>query len=226
MSFLSSVKFEDFVKISKIYFVVTQVSISVEVQRATSQIFRPAYSYLLADNVKTSVCFDDRMTLPFNVKSRNLKECIVRCLGMMNNEVRGVNYIHSNGSCSCVPKANIRYDVIPSNSVYDGQQCYVNHDCPQNFDYVIEYHKCYKMQDQILSWYDGRSLCNSISSSHPITIEDDVENASHIDYVNFIDIIYLPLDGTLFYITFSSVSIGIIGVVSIFHYCPSCREYY
>ncbi|ESN97344.1 hypothetical protein HELRODRAFT_178130 [Helobdella robusta] len=58
-------------------------------------------------------------------------------------------------------------------------------DCPANFDYVVEYHKCYKMQYTLQSWSAGRSLCNSISSSHPITIDDLLENTISIQYVNF-----------------------------------------
>ncbi|ESN95553.1 hypothetical protein HELRODRAFT_179329 [Helobdella robusta] len=113
------------------------------------------------------------------------------------NELRGINFVDSSGLCTCIPKANVRYNVTAVQSFATaGCRSYVTHDCPDNFDYVLEYHKCYKMKYQHLDWYDGRASCNNISSSHPISIEDDVENVIAVQYVNSTTMDYQKCPGS------------------------------
>ncbi|ESN99693.1 hypothetical protein HELRODRAFT_176454 [Helobdella robusta] len=154
-------------------------------QQVTLTKFRPAYSYLVVRKQKTPVCFDDQMPFALKIRARSKLECIVKCTAMNEKELRGVNYhMTSSGTCFCFPKANTTYKVSASLQPA-GCQSFVIHDCPDNFDYVIEYHKCYKMQYRRNNWYTGRYLCNNISSSHPILLEDDVENAISLSYVNY-----------------------------------------
>ncbi|ESN95498.1 hypothetical protein HELRODRAFT_179272 [Helobdella robusta] len=149
-----------------------------EEQSMKSNKFASAYSYLITKNQTTSVCFDENMKLT-------------------NNKLRGVNYVKLDGSCSCFIRSNVRYNVT-INSYASGRKCYVqSHDCPMIFDYVIEYHKCYKMQYKILNWYNGRSLCNNVSNSHPITFDNDVENDVSLQYVKFVTPNYQVCPGSI-----------------------------
>ncbi|ESN97354.1 hypothetical protein HELRODRAFT_178140 [Helobdella robusta] len=59
-------------------------------------------------------------------------------------------------------------------------------DCPSGFDYIAEYHKCYKLASHAMNWYDGRSFCNNILSSRLIMVEDAVENTIASEYVNHV----------------------------------------
>ncbi|ESN95478.1 hypothetical protein HELRODRAFT_179247 [Helobdella robusta] len=182
---------------------------SEHLEQLTTKKFRPAFSYLIVRNHKLPACFDDQMLVTTKVKVRSLKECIAKCLVKNNNKLRGVNYVASNNSCSCFPIAKIRFSLI-STTVAGGCRGFAlqhalpglvfsynsvtatavssvcTENCPVTFDYILEYHKCYKMPDKILSWYDGRMLCNNISSSHPITVDDDVENEVSLQYVDFV----------------------------------------
>ncbi|ESO01712.1 hypothetical protein HELRODRAFT_192239 [Helobdella robusta] len=137
---------------------------------------------LLDRNKKLPVCFDDQMPITKKTQARSLKECILKCMLLTDEKLRGMNYMPS-GSCSCFSIASLRYNVS-TKLVASGCRSYVNHDCPERFDYVVEQHRCYKMQFQLLNWYDARSLCNSISHSHPISIDDDQENVESLEYVN------------------------------------------
>ncbi|ESN99692.1 hypothetical protein HELRODRAFT_176453 [Helobdella robusta] len=206
----------------------------VELEQLTSTTFQLAYSHLIVCNQKLPVCSNPA----FKTSARSVKECLIKCLAFKESQLRGANYLKSNGTCSCYLKASSTYNVttdlisagcivricdsiklfinichlfepfnlyeskmewkddklVPSKIFFVFLDSFVwkiqnkirhNCDCPGNFDYVIEYHKCYKMQYQRNNWYTGRYLCNNISSSHPILLEDDVENAISLSYVNY-----------------------------------------
>ncbi|ESN95462.1 hypothetical protein HELRODRAFT_179230 [Helobdella robusta] len=163
------------------------IDVSQQYGDITDKKFTPAYSYMVVKNGRAPVCYDDRMPIVLNIRAKSKIGCVVKCSTKTNNSLRGVNYVQTTGSCSCVPKANIRYNVTAVGSMAASAGCrgYFIHDCPENFDYVIEQHKCYKMQYEHQNWYDGRFTCNSISLSHPITIDDDVENGVSLQYVNY-----------------------------------------
>ncbi|ESN96400.1 hypothetical protein HELRODRAFT_163461 [Helobdella robusta] len=211
-----------FLKVFALFFI---LKFSEQLGSAHFKKFTPAYSYLLAKNQKTPICFNEEMSgVVMETNSRDPKECVARCLlikhyfhdvqlrssmnfenrwvlrsalnfasdgeivreALTDNELRGVNYVQHDGFCSCVPTANnIRNNVSAAVGLLAGGcRGYVNHECPAEFDYVIEYNKCYKLLDQIETWYEGRRLCNSLSSSHLITIDDDYENYVSLQYVD------------------------------------------
>ncbi|ESN97332.1 hypothetical protein HELRODRAFT_178119 [Helobdella robusta] len=128
----------------KVFISLAVGDLSEQVGQTTFKKFIPAYSYLVGQLKTTLVCFDIEMSIIEKFKARDRRECIIKCLSVTNGELRGVNYIQSTASCSCVPKANIRYnvtavDLIASNVGCKGKVCNVldcfTTDCPANFDY-------------------------------------------------------------------------------------------
>ncbi|ESN97043.1 hypothetical protein HELRODRAFT_178489 [Helobdella robusta] len=88
--------------------------------------------------------------------------------------LRGVNYRTKIGNCSCVPKMNKAY--LDTRKLTGGCVAYAAHNCPLNFMYVMASHKCYSYQaDAMNDWLDSRKLCNELSNSHPVTIDDNIE---------------------------------------------------
>ncbi|ESO11437.1 hypothetical protein HELRODRAFT_183224 [Helobdella robusta] len=88
--------------------------------------------------------------------------------------LRGINFRKASGDCSCVLIEKISYKV--TNSLTGGCLAFVSHRCPPEFDYVIEGHKCYKYQNQVLSWNNSRKFCNGLFYSHPVIIDSSIEN--------------------------------------------------
>ncbi|ESN97735.1 hypothetical protein HELRODRAFT_177795 [Helobdella robusta] len=88
--------------------------------------------------------------------------------------LRGINYMTSVGSCSCLPKRNVLYNVTTDLS--GGCLAFVTHACPKNFNYFIEDHKCYSYQAAKNIWSDSRKLCNNLLNSHPVVFDDPNEN--------------------------------------------------
>ncbi|ESN90960.1 hypothetical protein HELRODRAFT_182433 [Helobdella robusta] len=149
--------------------------------------FTRAYSYLVAKHEKTFVCLNRGVSIPLSIPVESLTGCLVKCLvvAITDGELRGVSYMQSSRSCTCLQKSNLTYQVTAVGSMTAADcRSYVIHECPANFDYVIEYHKCYKMQFKRKTWQDGRTSCNAISSSHPAIFEDDVEYNIAFNYVN------------------------------------------
>ncbi|ESO04511.1 hypothetical protein HELRODRAFT_172158 [Helobdella robusta] len=92
-----------------------------------------------------------------------------------NDNLRGINYRPLSKNCSCVLKlADFWYSV--ATDLFGGCMAFVNHGCPEKFDYIIENHKCFSMQAAARTWQASRSLCNNFLSSHPVVIESSNEN--------------------------------------------------
>ncbi|ESN97307.1 hypothetical protein HELRODRAFT_178091 [Helobdella robusta] len=156
---------------------------NVQTQDVKSRNFVRAVSYLRQKNKQTFVYFDENAENKLTINAKSLSDCVLKCQVSTGFEARGINYVHSSRSCSCFCKRGFGWNVTVLNST--DSVAFVSHDCPVKFDYLIEQHKCYKMQYRKLNWYDGRALCNSFSSSHPITLDDEAENDLSILYVRF-----------------------------------------
>ncbi|ESO10514.1 hypothetical protein HELRODRAFT_194913 [Helobdella robusta] len=167
----------------KVFFLLSVVDLSYELQEMAVVRFSSAYSHSVVKGQKAAVCFADEVSVGLKTFGRSHVDCVVKCLAITNNSLRGVNHLTSDGSCSCIPKTNILHNVSKDLVLAGCKGLVIQHDCPPHFDYVVEYHKCYKMQFQLLDWRSSRSLCNSLSSSHPIIIDDDAENYVSWKYV-------------------------------------------
>ncbi|ESO11425.1 hypothetical protein HELRODRAFT_183211 [Helobdella robusta] len=118
---------------------------------------------------------------PEKAKADLAKECLTRAL--MGNGTGGIRYVLENGSCSCVSTGNVNQVYLNLN--VGSSICYVRNDCPENFDHIIEHHKCYKMFFNAMNWTNGRSFCNSLAS-HPLLIEEDLEYFVSLKYIDHV----------------------------------------
>ncbi|ESN97083.1 hypothetical protein HELRODRAFT_178532 [Helobdella robusta] len=72
--------------------------------------FVRAYSYIVVNNQKTDVCFDTAMSILKKLKAVSVGDCIYKCLKATNMNLKGINFVRSGESCSCVPKMNVLYN--------------------------------------------------------------------------------------------------------------------
>ncbi|ESO04521.1 hypothetical protein HELRODRAFT_172168 [Helobdella robusta] len=128
-----------------------------------------AYSFVIIPNTKTAICYNDSMDILIRLKAASKLSCLKKCQDAIGMNLRGFNYKKSVESCSCVPKLDVLYNLTTDL----GGEClaYVTQNCPPKFDYVIENHKCYKLQKVMITWSGARTRCNNFVSSHPIVME-------------------------------------------------------
>ncbi|ESO04522.1 hypothetical protein HELRODRAFT_172169 [Helobdella robusta] len=139
-------------------------------------IYKRAYSYLLVNLQKTVACFDEVATKFFNkFKTASATECVIKCRIAASNNLRGVNFIKSAKSCSCVPTIPDTWYNVTFDSTRDCMS-FVTHDCPKNFDYVMENHVCFNLQRSRNVFLKSREACNNLSSSHQVVIESSNKN--------------------------------------------------
>ncbi|ESO10279.1 hypothetical protein HELRODRAFT_183805 [Helobdella robusta] len=132
-----------------------------------------AHSYLIVSGQKTPVCYDARMIMSTNIVARSSSECLIKCLVITKQNLRGINFMSPVRSCSCVPKLNnIWYNVTADLNV--SCLAFVSH-CSNSFDYVIEMHKCYSMINNLMDWYAAGRACNN-ASGHLLAADDQYEN--------------------------------------------------
>ncbi|ESN97077.1 hypothetical protein HELRODRAFT_178526 [Helobdella robusta] len=137
--------------------------------------FVRAYSYIVVNNQKTDVCFDTAMSILKKLKAVSVGDCIYKCLKATNMNLKGINFVRSGESCSCVPKMNVLYNVTNlKKDCLAFMACSI--DCPPEFEYVVESHKCYNFQSAKNTWNNSRKLCNNLLNSHPVVFDDSVEN--------------------------------------------------
>ncbi|ESN97668.1 hypothetical protein HELRODRAFT_177723 [Helobdella robusta] len=150
------------------------------------QLFKRAYSYL-AGSHKTEVCFDETMDILIRIAACSIKKCILKCLDLTGMNLRGINYRTSVGSCLCVPKMNLLYNV--TTDLTGGCLAYVTYDCPSEFDYIVENNRCYNYQVQQNTWIVSRDICNALLNSHLLIIDDSNEHhvlSSYLYNKNFL----------------------------------------
>ncbi|ESN97646.1 hypothetical protein HELRODRAFT_177701 [Helobdella robusta] len=87
--------------------------------------------------------------------------------------LRGINYMASVGSCSCLPNMDALY--ILTTDLTGGCLAFVTHGCFPSFDYIVEYHKCYRCKFTSAIWPQARETCNRLQSSHLVVIDDSRE---------------------------------------------------
>ncbi|ESN97666.1 hypothetical protein HELRODRAFT_177721 [Helobdella robusta] len=135
-----------------------------------------AYSHLAANSKITNVCFDDAMNFTIQLGANSVGDCLNKCWRATKMNLRGINYVTSARSCSCVPKMNVWYGVTAK--LTGGCLAFFAHekDCPAGFDYVVEYNKCYSFQVTAKNWINSRDSCNGLLNSHLVIIEDSIEN--------------------------------------------------
>ncbi|ESO10278.1 hypothetical protein HELRODRAFT_183804 [Helobdella robusta] len=120
--------------------------------------FVRAYSFISTGNQTTFVCYEDGAPYTLQVEASSRINCILKCQKATNNNLRGINYIASEASCSCVPKLTDVWYNVTSN-------------CPKPFEYVIEVHRCYLLVKRLLSWNASMTTCNNLSS-HSMVINN------------------------------------------------------
>ncbi|ESN97067.1 hypothetical protein HELRODRAFT_178516 [Helobdella robusta] len=161
-------------------FLVSLVCYSIRSQRANQALFTRACSYFANFRQHVKVCFDDYMPILKKLKSDSVADCIQKCFVATSMNLRGVNYLTSVQSCSCVPKMNVLLNVTPQ--LTGGCLAFVTHDCPPEFDYVVENNKCYNYQQPQNTWNISRDICNSLLNAHPVVIDDPYENSALLSY--------------------------------------------
>ncbi|ESO04524.1 hypothetical protein HELRODRAFT_191609 [Helobdella robusta] len=161
----------------KIIFLLT-ILVHLELARSEINIqkYTKAHSYLTVKNQKTSICFDDQMKVLKKLRAKTALDCLSKCLSATNNNLRGINYVASVASCSCVPKVTDVWYNVTNSSNLPGCVSFFTHECPRSFDYVVENHKCFSLQTSLNTWHNSRTLCNNLLSSHPVIIESSTEN--------------------------------------------------
>ncbi|ESN97028.1 hypothetical protein HELRODRAFT_178471 [Helobdella robusta] len=112
------------------------------------------------------------------LRAKTTLHCLDKCLSATINNLRGINYVASVASCSCVPKiTDVWYNVTNSANL-PGCVSFCAHgkfSIKKSFDYVVESHKCFSLQTSLNTWYNSRTLCNNLLSSHPVVIESSTE---------------------------------------------------
>ncbi|ESN97027.1 hypothetical protein HELRODRAFT_178470 [Helobdella robusta] len=148
--------------------------------------FHRAYTRNVNKSWTRLACYNEKMTVIKRVKvATSALDCIRKCQKATNMNLRGINYMTSLGTCSCVPKMNVLYNI--TTNLTGGCLSYVAHNCPSEFDYIMEYHRCYNFQFTWLLWNESRQSCNNLLNSHPVIIDNNTENSivraySSIDY--------------------------------------------
>ncbi|ESO11260.1 hypothetical protein HELRODRAFT_183364 [Helobdella robusta] len=148
--------------------------------QTNGRIYSRAFSYLAVSGQRSPVCYDDRMDIVTKLKAASSLECILKCLITTMQNLRGINYVSSMRSCTCVPKLNnFWYNVTADLNA----SCFafVSHDCPKPFDYIIEVHKCYSMVTNLMDWSTAGKACNN-ASGHLLAVEDEYENLAALKY--------------------------------------------
>ncbi|ESO04525.1 hypothetical protein HELRODRAFT_172172 [Helobdella robusta] len=153
--------------------------------QTSGRLYHKAYSYLAVGGLKVGVCFDEMMEDVMRLEASSSVECIAKCSSATNNNLRGINYVASVASCSCVPKLTDVWCNVTNGSKLPGCVAFFTHaDCPSSFDYVVEVNKCYKMIGQLMEWDAARLTCNNLSA-HSLTVDDQNEMTATIKYALF-----------------------------------------
>ncbi|ESO11430.1 hypothetical protein HELRODRAFT_183216 [Helobdella robusta] len=164
-------------KLSSIIFFIITVTLycyALQLQNVYQALFTRALTYLKVYKRETEICFVDTMDMVVKLQAGSAAHCISKCRVATSMNLKGINYMTSVGSCSCVPKMNVLYNVTAD--LTGGCLAFVTHDCPLRFDYLVENHKCYSLQFTANDWNTSRSNCNNLLNSHPVVIDSSDEN--------------------------------------------------
>ncbi|ESO04509.1 hypothetical protein HELRODRAFT_172156 [Helobdella robusta] len=149
--------------------------------QTNGRIYSRAFSYLVVRGQRSFVCYDDRMDIITKLKAASTLECILKCLITTKQNLRGINYVSSMRSCSCVAKLNNFWYNVTYN-LNASCLAFVSHDCPNSFDYIIEVHKCLMFVNNSMNWYTAREVCNK-ASAHLLDVENQYENSAALKYL-------------------------------------------